>query len=62
MKRKRVFRIFTIADYEQEEQMLSDMHAKGWKLVSVKYLGWYTFEECKPEEMSLFGKCFLGGN
>lgn len=43
---------FTVMDYEKEAEYLSDMHAKGWKLNRVKYLGTYYFEECEPAEYS----------
>lgn len=43
---------FTVMDYEKEAEYLAGMHAKGWKLSKVKYLGSYYFEECEPAEYS----------
>lgn len=44
------FRIFTIADFKDEEKFLSEQHALGWKLISVRFPGFYTFEKCEKEE------------
>lgn len=48
---KREFRFFTIAEYEKEEAYLARNHREGWKLVQAALPGWYTFEECEPEEV-----------
>ena len=48
---KREFRLFTIAEYEKEEAYLARKHREGWKLVTAAMPGWYTFEECEPEEV-----------
>lgn len=38
-----VFKFFTVAQFEQEEQWLNEMSGKGWQLQSVG-LGYYTFQ------------------
>ena len=57
MKKKVVYRISTIADYDREALYLGEMHAKGWKLKEVSYSNLvvavkYTFEKCRPEQVS----------
>ena len=57
MEKKIVYRIFTIADYDREALYLRKMHAEGWKLKKVSYSNLviavkYTFEKCKPEQVS----------
>ena len=57
MEKKIVYRIFTIADYDREALYLRKMHAEGWKLKKVSYSSLvvavkYTFEKCKPEQVS----------
>ncbi|MDE6926944.1 MAG: DUF2812 domain-containing protein [Acetatifactor sp.] len=39
---------FTIFQYRQEEEYLSSMHEKGWKLSKIKLPGFYHFEKCEP--------------
>ena len=56
MKKKVVYRICTIADYDREALYLSKMHAEGWKLKEVSYSSLviavkYTFEKCQPEQV-----------
>ena len=48
---KTMFRIFTIADYEQEEQFLRQQHQNGWKLKRITAFGFYHFEACTPEDV-----------
>lgn len=48
---KTMFRIFTIADYEQEEQFLRQQHQNGWKLKKITAFGFYHFEACTPEDV-----------
>ena len=57
MKKKVVYRISTIADYDREALYLGEMHAKGWKLKEVSYSNLvvavkYTFEKCQLEQVS----------
>lgn len=37
------------AEYEHEEQYLSEMHKKGWKFKKDNGV-WLTFEKCEPED------------
>ena len=48
---KREFKYFTIPQYRQEEDYLSDMHSKGWKLKKVTFPCIYTFEKCMQEHV-----------
>ena len=42
MKEKKLeARIFTIADWQKEEQYLRKRHKEGWKFVRVNLPGWY---------------------
>ena len=50
-ERKKQFKWFTIAQYEQEQEYLNEMHKKGWKLVRVSFPDWYHFEKCEPEDV-----------
>jgi hypothetical protein len=50
-KKKLKIRIFTIADYEEEEQWLRAQHKSGWKLVKMTPPCFYTFEQCEPEDV-----------
>ncbi len=48
---KREFRIFTIAEYEQEQQYLRRRHNEGWRLLKVTFPGIYLFEACENEDV-----------
>ncbi|MBR3355293.1 MAG: DUF2812 domain-containing protein [Oscillospiraceae bacterium] len=48
---KTVRKIFTIADYEEEEIWLREQHKSGWKLVKMVPPCFYTFEQCEPEDV-----------
>lgn len=50
-KTKLKIRIFTIADYEDEELWLRAQHKSGWKLVKMTPPCFYTFEQCEPEDV-----------
>ena len=50
--KKVVFKNFTIPQYQQEEEYLSSMHEKGWKLTKVTFPGFYHFEKCEPMKVS----------
>lgn len=50
-KRKRVFRFYTIADFEREETFLREQHKQGYKFVRFILPGFYVFEECEPEDV-----------
>lgn len=47
--KKTIFKYFTIPQYQQEEEYLSSMHEKGWKLTKISFFGFYQFEKCEPE-------------
>ena len=51
MENKKVFRYFTIFEYEKEQAFLRQMHRSGWKFVSVSGFGIYHFEKCPPEDV-----------
>lgn len=48
---KTQFRLFSIVEYEKEQEYLSRMHAEGWRFVDVTAPGFYHFERCEPEEV-----------
>lgn len=50
MKKKRIFRLFTIVDFEKEEEWLGRMHQNGWKFTGYRY-GLFHFEECLPQDV-----------
>ena len=49
--RKTEIRIFTIADYEEEEVWLREQHRQGWKLVNTNLPVFYHFVKCEPEDV-----------
>ena len=49
--RKTELRLFTIADYEEEEIWLREQHRSGWKLVKMTPPLAYVFESCEPEDV-----------
>lgn len=51
MESKRLFRIWTVTDYEEEEEFLREQHKQGWKFVKYVLPGFYTFEKCEPEDV-----------
>lgn len=51
MKTKKQFKIFTIFEYEKEQEYLRTMHKSGWKFVKVSGLCTYHFEECTPQDV-----------
>ncbi len=48
---KKVFRFFTIFEYEEEQAYLRHMHQSGWKFVKVSGFCCYYFEKCEPEDV-----------
>ena len=44
------FRIFTIIDFDKEEEYLHEMHLKGWKYSRNRF-GFFYFEECQPDDI-----------
>lgn len=51
MKTKKELRIFTIMDYDKEQEYLRKKHQAGWKFVKVSGLCVYHFVECQPEDV-----------
>lgn len=49
---KVVLKFFTIAQYQQEEEYLSSMHEKGWKLINIVFPWFYHFEKCEPKKVT----------
>lgn len=50
--KKTEFKYFTIPQYRQEENYLSSMHEKGWKLTGITMPGLYHFEKCEPAKVT----------
>lgn len=50
-KTKKIPKIFTIADYEEEIMWLREEHKSGWKFKNITMLCLYNFEECVPEDV-----------
>lgn len=50
-KKKLEIRVFTIADYEEEEIWLRQMQRSGWKLEKTIPPCFYIFERCVPEDV-----------
>lgn len=51
METKKQFKIFTIFEYEKEQDYLRRMHKAGWRLIKVSGLGMYHFEKCEPRDV-----------
>ena len=51
MDTKKQFKLFTIFEYEKEQNYLREMHKLGWKFVKVKGIGMYYFEKCSPQDI-----------
>lgn len=49
---KTVFKYFTIPQYQQEEDYLSAMNAKGWRFTHATFPGLYHFEKCEPGQVA----------
>lgn len=50
-ERLRKTRVFTIADFKEEEKWLREMHRNGWKLVKMVAPCFFYFERCEPEDV-----------
>lgn len=46
---KRCIRLFTLFDYDIEEEWLREMHKNGWKFRKGGFF--YTFDKCEPEDV-----------
>lgn len=51
MQTKKQFKLFTIFEYEKEQDYLRKMHKSGWKFQKVSGWGMYHFEKCTPEDV-----------
>ena len=49
MNSKVQFRMFTIFDLDKVEDYLHEMHLKGWKFKSNRFVFFY-FEQCRPDD------------
>lgn len=49
--RKTLFRLFSIADFEEEEAFLRGERMKGWKYENLIFPGFYKFTECEPQDV-----------
>ena len=49
MEMKIVNTVFSISEFEEEAQWLSDMHSQGWRLKGISGNN-YKFEKCESEE------------
>lgn len=45
------FKIFTVPEYEKEQEYLHKQHKAGWKFTWVVFPGIYSFEKCEPEDV-----------
>ena len=51
MKNKKTeIKIFTLPDWNKEENYLNHMHRKGWRFTHLSFL-FYHFEKCEPEDV-----------
>ena len=48
---QKMHRIFTISDFEQEEEFLREQHRNGLELVSYTGLTCYHFKRCEPKDV-----------
>ena len=48
---KTVWKLFTIADWEKEQNYLRAQHKAGWKFDRVDFHNRYHFTRCKPEDV-----------
>ena len=44
------FRIFTIVDLDKEEEYLHEMHLKGWRYRTSRFVFFY-FDQCQPDDV-----------
>ena len=51
MADKVLFRLWTITDYEEEEQFLREQHREGWRFRRYFLPGFYIFDRCRPEDV-----------
>lgn len=52
MEHKQVkYRFFTISQWKQEQEFLRQQHKNGWKFTKLKFLGFYFFDKCEPQDV-----------
>lgn len=51
MNRKIKFALFTIPEYEKEQNWLRKQHNVGWELTKVSLPGFYYFKKCEPQDV-----------
>ena len=51
METKKTVKLFSVVDWEKEQNYLREMHRQGWKFVRLTALGVYHFEKCEPEDV-----------
>ena len=44
------FRIFTIIDFDKEEEYLHEMHLKGWRYRTSRF-GFFYFDQCQQDDV-----------
>lgn len=49
--RKIRFHLYTVPEYEEEQEYLTEQHKKGWKFIKFIMPGIYIFEKCDPEDV-----------
>ena len=57
METKKTVKLFSVVDWEKEQNYLREMHRQGWKFVRLTALGVYHFEKCEEEYVQLFADC-----
>src|SRR5699024_6182548 len=50
-EKKAAVRLFTIADWEKEQDYLRRQHQRRWKLDRVTFFNCYHFVRCQPEDV-----------
>lgn len=50
-EKKVMFRIFTISDYDKEEEFLRNQHKNGYQFVRFGFPGFYHFKACEPKDV-----------
>ena len=59
METKKTVKLFSVVDWEKEQNYLREMHRQGWKFVRLTALGVYHFEKCEPEDVIYLGYSYF---
>lgn len=51
MTEKKLHKLFTISDFEKEENFLREQHRQGYELTSFTGLSCYRFKKCEPKDV-----------